>query len=377
MGYQENWLPYFQKELGHEVLILTSDRYFPFPDYEKNVGNILGRREVGEGVFYCKGVKIIRARSFFELTSRASILFNVRKKISEFAPDVIHLHGITNLNLFQVLWCIRRTETKIFIDSHTDYQVSNYSSKLNRLYYKLWGCIYSVFGRRISCYLPTTSEGKDFIVNEFGVNDDKIEINYLGVNTDRFYYDSKKKDQLVSKYNLKDRIVIINAGKQNEGKKIVFILQVLQELINNFGHKSITLILIGDAAKDYDQIIDEEVRKTPDNVIRVPFLENSFLIDYYSLADIGIWPGIPSNTIQEAMACEVSVLLPENDTISHLIEDNGFFLSPFDCKETASLTDQLINSGLLNAYKTKSREVALRYSWKNIARESLELYATK
>ena len=377
MGYQENWLPYFQSELGHEVLILTSDKYFPFPDYDKNVGSILGKRRKGVGKFQCKGINITRARSFFEASSKASILFNIKREVEGFDPDVIHVHGITNLNIFQTLWCTRKKNIKVFVDSHSDYQVSNYKSKFNRLYYKSWSAFYYLYKKKIACFLPTTNEGKFFLINEFSIPKESIEINFLGVNVDRFYYDSERKEDLQNKYNLKGRRVIINAGKQDERKRILFILDVFRELVIEYGHGELTLMLVGSASDEYDKLICEKVEKIPDNIIRIPFLENSFLKDYYSLADLGIWPGVPSNTIQEAMACEVSVILPRNDTISHLIEDNGFFLSSFDYKEVASNISQLICSGLLDQYKKNSRELAVRFSWKCIAKESLKIYESR
>jgi len=374
MGYQENWLPYYQKELDYEVLILTSDKYFPFPNYEDNVGKILGDRIKGEGVFFDKDVKIIREKSFLEISSKAIVLFKVKSIIENFNPDAIHLHGITNLNLFSVLWCIKDKKIKLFIDSHSDYQVSNYKSIFNKLYYKIWSNIYKIFDKKINLYLPTTKEGQKFIVNEFKINIDKTEVNYLGVNSDNFYYDENAKELLVKKYNLENKIVIINAGKQYEGKKIDFIIQVVKELVTKFKREDIALILIGNASKEYERIIQYESQNILEHITRISFLENKLLKDYYSLADIGIWPGIPSNTIQEAMACEVSIILPTNDTTSHLIDNNGFFIKEFDAELVAKNINDLIKNSLLEKYKHMSRKIVSKYSWKEIAKQSLEIY---
>ena len=43
LGYQEYFLAREHIKLGHDVWVVTSDRYFPFPDYDKTVKNILGR----------------------------------------------------------------------------------------------------------------------------------------------------------------------------------------------------------------------------------------------------------------------------------------------------------------------------------------------
>lgn len=374
MGYQENWLPYYQKKLGHQVQILTSDRYFPFPDYEQNVGKTLGQRLQSDGLFVDKEIEIIRKKSILEITSKAIILFDVKDVVLDFNPDVIHLHGITNLNLFQLLWVVRNKKIKIFVDSHSDYQVSNYKSKFNKIYYKFWSHVYKLFDKRINLYLPTTKEGRNFLVNEFDIDVHRIEISYLGVNLDNFYFDEMAKNKLVKKYNLKNKIVITNAGKQYEGKKIDFIIKVVKELVTKFKRKDIVLILIGNASEKYERIIQNESRSILDYTIRIPFLENKLLKDYYSLADIGIWPGIPSNTIQEAMACEVSMILPANDTISHLIDNNGFFIKEFDANIVAHSINNLLDNNLLEEYKHRSKEIIAKYSWKEIAKESLCIY---
>ena len=43
-GYQENWLAAHQIKLGHEVCVVTSDYYFPFPNYEATMAPTLGSR---------------------------------------------------------------------------------------------------------------------------------------------------------------------------------------------------------------------------------------------------------------------------------------------------------------------------------------------
>jgi hypothetical protein len=374
MGYQENWLPYYQKQLGNEVLILASDKYFPFPNYDINMKSILGDRHKGEGLYDDKGIKVVRKKSLFEITSKSIIYFHVKEIILDFKPDIIHLHGITNINLFQLIYFMPKYNTKLFIDSHTDYQVSNYKSMLNQVYYKLWNIAYKIIDKRIKLFLPTTKEAHRFLTNEFNIKNNRIKINYLGVNINNFYFDESAKLRLSQQYNLEGKIVIINAGKQYEGKKIDFIIQIVKDLIKKFNRQEVILMLIGQASDSYENVIINEMKNIEDNIIRIPFVENKLLKDYYSLADIGIWPGIPSNTIQEAMACEVALVLPNNDTTSHLIENNGFVFDKFDSLKVADKINEIFKSDLLDQYKYNSRKNIKKYSWEQIAKESLGIY---
>ena len=141
-GYQENYLPVCQKNLGYQVKVLTSDYYFPFPDYNKSVKKILGSRKVGPGVFNDKGVDIIRKKSLFSSIFPAGIIyFSVGRTIKEFKPDFIHVHGATNLWFLNVVLLQKKIDYKIFVDSHQDFVVESYR---NKYFYRL----FIIFGQR-------------------------------------------------------------------------------------------------------------------------------------------------------------------------------------------------------------------------------------
>ena len=64
MGYQEFLLPKWNAKHGHEVFIITSDRYTPFNNYDETWGRTLGKRICGVGISKHEGVTIIRLPIF-------------------------------------------------------------------------------------------------------------------------------------------------------------------------------------------------------------------------------------------------------------------------------------------------------------------------
>ena len=115
-GYQENFLAVNQKKLGHETLIVTSDYYFPFPDYDKSVGHILGKRKIGSGVFFDKNIKIIRKKSYFQnKTNPNFVWFSLRKELFKFKPDIIHIHNPFNLFLFEIFFFQKKIGYFLFL----------------------------------------------------------------------------------------------------------------------------------------------------------------------------------------------------------------------------------------------------------------------
>src|SRR2546430_6066479 len=66
LGYSEYHLPTAQQRLGHIVAVLTSDRFFPFPNYDATVGPVLGARVVGRGRRTEHGLSTYRLPVAFE-----------------------------------------------------------------------------------------------------------------------------------------------------------------------------------------------------------------------------------------------------------------------------------------------------------------------
>jgi len=373
-GYQENWLPHYQQRLGHEVLIVAADRYFPFPNYKQTVGDRLGSRVVGTGESVDNGVKIVRVKTLFEIPKRAIVVYNFYKTLKEFDPEIIHLHGATNLNISFVMWYAFFYKVKIFIDCHSDFQVVRYNSMFNRIYYFFWKRFYkcSISRKLINRFLPITEESREFLNKCLGISDEDMTINYLGVDLNRFKWKNPKEAD-------EKLIWIVNAGKQYPAKRIDFILKVLEEIVFGCKRVDFRLILIGSRDEEYDQALAPLISKLKDYIVEVPFLSNEKLVEYYSKADWGIWPGIPSNTIQEAMACETAIVLPDNKAVSHLVDGNGFLIK--ENQEEIEVAKKIVEYSSykkeLSKMKDRSSSLAQKYSWENIAKESLEVYSER
>ena len=58
LDYQENRLINLQKINGHKVNLITSDRFFPFKDYDLLYKKTLGNRIVGSKEYLYKDVSI-------------------------------------------------------------------------------------------------------------------------------------------------------------------------------------------------------------------------------------------------------------------------------------------------------------------------------
>ncbi len=81
-GYQENLLPRYQKKLGHDVKVITSDRMSYFSGGKKT-------KIVGTGHFGDAGVPVERLPIRGEFKGRFVWFKGLAKKLGEEKPDYI------------------------------------------------------------------------------------------------------------------------------------------------------------------------------------------------------------------------------------------------------------------------------------------------
>ena len=204
-GYQENYLPVCQKKLGFHVKVLTSDYYFPFPNYDDSVKDILGDRKVGEGIFCENNIDIIRKTSFFsKIFSAGMLYFSVSDVIEDFKPNFIHVHGATNLWLFEVVRLQKKVGYKIFIDSHQDLIVENFRNNLiHKAFYYFWSKMhhYLIEHATVEKYLPISFASQTWLVERLKIPVCKQIISPLGTDLSLMKYDSKLDRKFRKKYN--------------------------------------------------------------------------------------------------------------------------------------------------------------------------------
>jgi len=376
-GYQENWLARMQKRLGHDVWAVTSDHYFPFPDYDRTMRPYLGDRHAGEKRFEDEGVVIIRKRSFLAGLRRSGlIVFCIRDVVREFRPDVVHVHGPTNLCLPQVVRFQKKFQYKIFADCHQDDVVSSDDRMLiKKIYHGLWRIFYHGFGmkKKVSCFLPITEGARHWLKSRLRISENETVLLPLGVDLDGMSYDRPLADEFRQKYGIGDRLVIVNAGKQYPEKRIEWVLDVFAAALDMGA--DVFCVLVGNADETYDRLLTEKLRPFEGRYLRLPFLPREELRQVYSAADVGIWPGIPSNTIQEAMACGVAVILPDNNVVGHLVDENGLLESEDITRAAGFLYALSVDPDKRGICQSRSVEIAGTYDWRVIAEDLMRIYS--
>jgi glycosyltransferase involved in cell wall biosynthesis len=371
MGYQENFLPLEQKKRGHNVVIITSDRY---PLYK---GMNEKTRFLKSGIYNDKGITIYRLPCFFEIIEGGQIiLMGIKRIIKKIKPDIVHSHGAFTTVTIQAIHHQKQFKYKLFIDDHshsfkTNFKIDNFLKKMYVYFVKNY---YNSCRKRIKCLLPVNQTSEQ-ILNIYFPNFD-MELLHLGANNDLFKPSKNLRIKIREKYNIKENeILLITSGKFDRNKDIDVLIHSFNNLKEDRRYK---LFIVGNGQKEYMNYLrtlsNDSMNK---KIFFIDFLKNDKLNQYYNAADIGVWPGDPSIGVIEAISSGLPVIIPGNDIVYNLLLEN---------KSAITFKRKNIRSLIKSIYKLSNRDerdeiqknglllISQKLSWVNIAKTSINYY---
>lgn len=364
LGYQEYFLCKSMAKLGHDVHIITSDRYAPFLGFKKTKERIVG---CGEQTL--DGFKIHRISIYFESRGRI-MLKGLMKKIISLNPDLIILHGSTNFVNPIVLLNRKKLNAKIVIDEHHMTIIEN-KSLFAKLFYSIWGYFYRKLIKDDSISLVGVAPNCcEFLSNKYNIPLDQINYIPLGADTDLFYPDQEKCISIRKKLNInKDEILIIYTGKINEEKNPFLILKAClksEELSN------LKYIFIGNISEPYIEKNSQLISSK--RVVVLPGVNNKELPGYYNAADIACWPKHASLSSIEAASCAVPIIVTK--TVEERVSyGNGIAIKDENLQEIFQAIKKISNDKKLRlSMGQKSREYIQKYlSYDEISKQFVNL----
>lgn len=378
IGYQEYYLAKVQQSEGHTVSIITSDRYWPFPNYEISYKVILGERIVGTGEFTEDSLRVIRLPVIFEFPPLL-MLKNLKSTLCDLSPDIIISHGLE----FPVSWQVGRIKAKylertiLIIDSH-----SGSYNKSHNFRRKVYGKLWSILSKNIllkfsSKVIAVTKDGKETLGKYFDIPPEYIEVIPLGVDVDLFKRRNKERKKIRKTYNIKALdIVGIYSGKIAAFKGIYELLEALKQLFEEFN--SFKFIFIGFPTET--ELVDRIKSVSPQQCFYSEPVEARFLSHYYSAADFGIWPKSITASHYEAMSCSLPIIVSHLEASKERIQwNNGFSLENESPQEIYDIIRKLItNPKILSELGYNSRNAIINhFSWRSLNRAFLKVPGCK
>lgn len=311
MGYQEFLLPKWNARHGHNVHIVTSDRYFPVPNYEQTWGKFLGPRHCGYGAVEIEGVTVHRLPCSWEWKGRLWMK-GLESRLNSLASDVVFCHGSSSPSSFRVARFGHRSKVPVLMDNHMVFSVQN-NSAIGRAYY--WGLRLST--RRamlngVNLFLGVAQECCDFLEREQGVPPAQIQCLPLGVDTDLFHPDEVARDVMRVAHRIPtDATVIMQTGKLLPDKGPHLLAEAMAPILQE--NPDIWLVFVGAGSAEYEERIWQPLiaAGVAARTQIIPFVPVSQLARIYNMADICVYPEATSLSALEAAACGVAVIMTD------------------------------------------------------------------
>lgn len=359
-GYQENLLPDYLQEAGHQNYVIGPANAFPsFIDKQE-----LAQMQAKGSVYSLpNGVEVHRIR-VTKISSSYYFPHKLRKHIESIRPDVILHHNFGPRTLYIADKYAAKHSIPLFVDNHVDEINSNHNPIIRRLYYK--GLIKSTCRRLKAAkqFYGVTLARCEFIKNYFGAPESMVSFLPIGADIN-LAATLLPKDDIRHKYGFDNRSFVVCSGGKMGFKKGTDCLFKAVERLHTSGH-NIKLLLFGKFEDDCDKIV-----KNKDFVHIEGWCDRMKTLELLKLSDIACWPAYHTTLCEDSIAVATPLLLIKLATTRHLINGNGYWLQKGTEDE---IHDTLLS--MINASEQEKRNVAdactkqrERLSYTSIARQ--------
>lgn len=336
-GYQENIITKKHVELGHEVSIITYDRFGLFKD-------LLNGKESGDYINR-DGVHVYVLPKNLSFVKRIPILMfcypytlGFSRLLNNLSPDIIFVHSIQCQESLQILkYKKHHPDIKLFFDHHADY----YNTPVKTIPQKIVNfgiCRY--FALKLQPYTEhfwaVSPWRLDYLRKVYGVKESKSSILVMG--GDEKLIDWKNKDiirhKIRSGYHIPDdAFVVVTGGKINKEKNIHLLVQSILQL------NGVYLLLFGKFESDMDDCLDLFESERVKKVGWIPADESYPL---FLASDLAVFPGTHSVLWEQACASGIPAIFKDwNGGFNHV--DVGGNCVLLDCITVDTLMESISN----------------------------------
>ena len=364
-GYQENLLPKYQKKLGNEVALITTNTMHKDgkivltdeTDYVLNDGVRVIR----------KGYKHFIAASVTNVFSYIPI-YNILESLQ---PDLIFFHGLISTTIFDAIRYKKKHPGCVVVqDNHQDYNIGFGSStpkqKLMRAYYRL---LNKCSVKHIDKVYGVTPWRKKYAEDYFRIPESKTDLLIMGADDEKIDLTHKSdiRVQIRKQYGVKDEdFLIVTGGKIDKNKKIDVLMKACSELQN------VKLLIFGNVLDDVKDEFNELISANK-NLIFIGWIDADKVYDYFFAADLVFFPGQHSVLWEQACASKVPCVFEKWEGMDHINNGgNSDFISEVTVENIKSeITSLIYTETYLKMKAVAESDKTDIYLYSNVAKKSL------
>ena len=355
---------------GHVVKVITVE--YP-DDYEFNKKN-----GASMGVIDSPNFSLNRLSSKEIIFSKEDRLVRLKQWhilkgiLDEFQPDILHINSEWLVGYFGAIYAHHRKVPCIFT-FHTlweDY-IQNYAPILREKISKKIGRDIVKFYLKTANHILAPTPQTAQTVRKYGI-DTPVELLPTGIPESMFKLNEagveRMREEVFSNFpQLKDRKILLFAGRVAKEKNLPFLLPVLKRVnqllerapsTSGDTTKRAALLVAGDGnfMQDLKDLVEQQ--QLAQDVFYLGYVERDDLASLYHLADVFTFPSKTETqglvTVEAMTAGLPVVAIGEMGTIDVMQGDNGGFMVPEDVEIFSQKVFQLLTNDTL--YQEKSQE---------------------
>jgi len=354
-GYQDNLLPDYMTQAGHDVVVVTSKNHFPSFLKETEIRKI---QEKGYDYYY-GNVHVYRILTNITTANYTFFCSGLNDILKKEKPDAIFHHGVNSSSML-LCWyyVLLHPSTNFFIDNHSD--------KINESPKKLWN--FFVIGglmrlctklvqSKVTKFYGVTPGRCDYFKEVYGACPSKIDLMPIGCDTNSIDIIDSDKEKLREKYNIPiDAFILVSGGKMGIDKGTISLIESyksLKELKSN-----VILVLFG----RFTDRETEELAKCTSGVYIYGWCDRIQTLELLKLSDIACWPIHHTTLIEDAVGAAIPLVVRHTSNTSHIIEQNGEYVESGGKDEIFNAIQKIIVN--YDAYKKDTVRMRNKYSYK-------------
>ena len=289
------------------------------------------------------------------------LIGEARKRLDEFAPDLIHIATPDYLGLTALLYSRRRGIPSVS-SYHTHFSTYLKYYRLQRLESLIWRYLRWTYGQNEHLYVPTQSMAS--VLRSHGIRDN-IRIWSRGIDIDRFRPENRS---LAWRHRLgisDDEVVVLFVSRLVWEKGLETLAATLHHLkARGVPHRA---VVVGSGPAH-----DELKAMAPPEVMTLGHLEGDDLATAYASSDVFFFPSHTEtfgNVTLEAMASGLPTVCADAPGSASIVrhQETGYLCPPEDPEAFSRVLEKLISDGQLRSGMGQAATAAAKaYDWDDV-----------
>lgn len=367
-SYQENMLPKFHKQLGHDVEVIAS-----LYTFDKDGRGTYMEKASSYQNEYDIPVTRLEYRRPNKLYKKLKRYMGTFEALEKSRPDILFIHGCQFRDMDIVVKYLKKNpKTKVYVDNHADFSNSatNFLSKniLHKLLWKHSAHIIEPYTTKFYGVLPARV---DFLKDIYGLPANKVELLVMGSDDDKIREakENNSRAAIREKYGIKqDEFLIMTGGKIDPWKTQTLLLMDAVKKIDN---PKMKLIVFGSVTPELKN--DVIVRADGTKVQYIGWVQSDESYKYWSAADLAVFPGRHSVFWEQVAGMGIPMVCKYWDGTTHVdVGGNVKFLANDSVSEIENTLMQIITKDYGSMKQAADEKACECFSYKKIAKRAIE-----